>query len=284
VVKFFAAIWSGSIAVLSSAIDSALDVLSQSTLVLSARFQRTRDPVRYPIGKSRVENLSVLVFSVIMGLAAVFLLYESIMVLTEGLKSRPDIRIDAVSIALLAFTIGVQLVAWLYCRSVSVGGGQGASAVEAIAQDHFNDVCCNVIGMAAALMAGYEHTLWFMDPVGGSLIAIYIFTRWAMVCHEQFMMLLGQAADNGTINQLTYLASTFDERIRKVDTVLAYRLGSKLHAEVHIVLPAEMQLREAHDIGEALEQYIERMDDMELAFVHLDFEYAHKGEHNRWKL
>ena len=40
--------------------------------------------VKYPIGKSRVENLSVLVFSVIMGLAAVFLLYSSVLVLTNG--------------------------------------------------------------------------------------------------------------------------------------------------------------------------------------------------------
>lgn len=40
--------------------------------------------MKYPIGKSRVENLSVLVFSVIMGLAAVFLLYSSVLVLTNG--------------------------------------------------------------------------------------------------------------------------------------------------------------------------------------------------------
>lgn len=43
--------------------------------------------VKYPIGKSRVENLSVLVFSVIMGLAAVFLLYSSVLVLTNGSRA-----------------------------------------------------------------------------------------------------------------------------------------------------------------------------------------------------
>lgn len=131
--KFFTAIWSGSIAVIASAVDSALDVISQVTLVVTARFMNSRDPVshtcmrafhsdsglstalvplitahrcccpccmfvalvrvlqvKYPIGKSRVENLAVLVFSVIMGLAAVFLLYSSILVLTNGTDTRTD--------------------------------------------------------------------------------------------------------------------------------------------------------------------------------------------------
>ena len=45
--KFFTAIWSGSIAVIASAVDSALDVISQVTLVITARFMNSRDPVRH---------------------------------------------------------------------------------------------------------------------------------------------------------------------------------------------------------------------------------------------
>ena len=166
------------------------------------------------------------------------------------LKQRPVIRIDIITICVLGFTIFIQTTAWLLCAAVAKRGGQGNQAVEAVAQDHFNDVCCNVIGMAAALTSGYKHDLWYCDSIGGVLIAVYIFSRWAAVCHEQFMLLLGQSADKLFINKLTFLASTFDERILKVDTVLAYRLGSKFHCEVHVVLPADMTLRVAHDIGE----------------------------------
>jgi divalent metal cation (Fe/Co/Zn/Cd) transporter len=70
------------------------------------------------------------------------------------------------------------------------------------------------------------------------------------------MSLLGRSADSQFLSQLTYLATIHDKRILKVDTVLAYRLGTKLHCEVHIVLPAEMPLKIAHDIGESLEQNI----------------------------
>ena len=49
--------------------------------------------------------------------------------------------------------------------------------------------------------------------------------------------------------------------------------------EVDIVLPADMPLREAHDIGESLQMKLEKLEDVERAFVHLDYEYAHKPEH-----
>ena len=83
-VKFFAAFWSGSIAVIASAVDSALDLLSQGILLATSRFMLHKDAQQYPIGKSRVESLAVGAFAIIMGLAAVFLLYQSILVSAEG--------------------------------------------------------------------------------------------------------------------------------------------------------------------------------------------------------
>jgi len=258
--------------------------VSQSTLVATARFMHKKDPVRFPIGKSRMENLSVLVFSVIMSLAAVFLFYQSVLVLVDGLQNKPEIRIDALSISVLGVSIGIQIFAYFFCRYVANRGGRGSTAVEAVAEDHLNDVCANTLAMTAALIAGFENDAWFADPIGGLLISLYILGRWTTTCHEQFMLLLGQSAERDFLCKLTYMAANFDTRILKVDTVLAYQLGAKFHCEVHIVLPADMPLRVAHDIGEALEQNIEKVPDVELAWVHLDFEWSHVAEHRRWDL
>ena len=45
------------------------------------------------------------------------------------------------------------------------------------------------------------------------------------------------------------------------------------------MLPEEMPLREAHDIGESLQIKLELLDEVERAFVHLDWEFEHKPEH-----
>ena len=41
------------------------------------------------------------------------------------------------------------------------------------------------------------------------------------------------------------------------------------------MLPAEMSLLEAHDIGETLQTRLERLSEVERAFVHLDHEAEH---------
>ena len=43
-------------------------------------------------------------------------------------------------------------------------------------------------------------------------------------------------------------------------------------------------LQTAHDIGESLQTKVESLDDVERAFVHLDFETSHNpaSEHKQW--
>ncbi len=51
-------------------------------------------------------------------------------------------------------------------------------------------------------------------------------------------------------------------------------------AEVDLVLPGDMALRDAHDIGESLQNKIESLPEIERAFVHLDYDGNHMPEHN----
>jgi len=49
--------------------------------------------------------------------------------------------------------------------------------------------------------------------------------------------------------------------------------------QVDIELPEDMLLREAHNIGETLQNKLEAFPKVERAYVHLDFECGHKPEH-----
>lgn len=282
--KIFSAVWSGSIAVVASAVDSVLDLVSQGGLVMAGRFMERKDPIHYPIGKSRLESLAVLCFAIIMAFASIFLIQESAEVLQSGLSSPPTIHFDMVTIIIQCFSLVVQLAVYLQCRRLMKRGGSNISSVEALAQDQLNDVVVNALSTCAAAVATYRQSVWWLDPATGAFVALFMLARWGVVMREQFISLLGQAADGAFLSKLTYLAMIHDDRILKVDTVLAYHLGTKTHCEVHIVLPSEMPLRVAHDIGESLEQAIEKLEEVELAWVHLDFEWQHQGEHDRWNL
>ena len=50
---------------------------------------------------------------------------------------------------------------------------------------------------------------------------------------------------------------------------------------VDIALPDQMQLREAHDIGTDLQVKLESLPEIERAFVHIDYEHAHKTKNEK---
>lgn len=54
--------------------------------------------------------------------------------------------------------------------------------------------------------------------------------------------------------------------------------------QIDIELPGDMLLREAHDIGEALQNKVEALPEVDRAFVHLDYDSLHPPEHGsgRW--
>ena len=68
-----------------------------------------------------------------------------------------------------------------------------------------------------------------------------------------------------------------------IDTVRVYHFGSNFLVECDIVLPEDMSLRESHDIGESLQLKIEKLPEVERAFVHLDYECDHdpRSEHKQ---
>lgn len=131
----------------------------------------------------------------------------------------------------------------------------------------------NLATLLFGLLGTYVHPI--IDPAGAILLAIYIIINWILVAYEQVKNLVGHMADRRFITKLTWISTHHDNRIKSVDTVRAYTFGVNYLVEVHIELPADMPLEVAHDIGEGLQLKIEKLDKVERAFVHLDFETLH---------
>uniref|UniRef100_A0A0E0PNL4 Uncharacterized protein n=1 Tax=Oryza rufipogon TaxID=4529 RepID=A0A0E0PNL4_ORYRU len=113
------------------------------------------------------------------------------------------------------------------------------------------------------------------------LLVIYTIRTWSMTVLENVHSLVGQSASPEYLQKLTYLCWNHHKAVRHIDTVRAYTFGSHYFVEVDIVLPCDMPLQEAHDIGEAPQEKLESLPEIERAFVHLDYEFTHQPEHAR---
>ncbi|KAL6610349.1 hypothetical protein ACP70R_040318 [Stipagrostis hirtigluma subsp. patula] len=272
--KVYASIRSGSLAIIASTLDSLLDLLSGFILWFTAFSMQTPNPYRYPIGKRRMQPLGILVFASVMATLGLQIILESTRSLVsdgDGFRLTKEQEKWVVDIMLSVTLVKLFLV--IYCRSFT------NEIVKAYAQDHFFDVITNIIGLVAALLANYVEG--WIDPVGAIVLAIYTIRTWSMTVLENVHSLVGQSAPPEYLQKLTYLCWNHHKAVRHIDTVRAYTFGSHYFVEVDIVLPCDMPLREAHDIGEALQEKLERLPEIERAFVHLDYEFTHQPEHAR---
>jgi cation diffusion facilitator family transporter len=277
VLKVSAAVWSGSLAVLASGVDSALDLATGTALFFAARNVERGATSSYPVGRARTEPVVLVALASVMALGGALLVQQSITALAEGIANGGKFpRIDGFTFGTFGATIAAKLFLFVFCRTVSARMPGGESlALRALAVDHLNDVLTNGLALIAAGLVLAARSLWFMDPLFAGLLGLFILYRWVEEGLESARMLVGTGAPPEVISELARVVYFHDRRIVALDTIRAYHVGARLFLEVDIQLAPKTPLHEAHDIGETLQLRLEHAADVERAFVHLDFESVH---------
>ncbi|KAI9312567.1 hypothetical protein BX666DRAFT_2030893 [Dichotomocladium elegans] len=242
VLKLCLAVYSGSIAVLATAFESFLDLLSGGIIFVTMRIMRKVDWYSYPVGKARLEPLGIIIFSVVITTSFTQVLISSIERLTDTSKPINTIDLDALSLGILIFNVLIKALLWLWCRSV-----KGSTSVQALAQDHRNDVIFNTASMAFPVVASWAKMPW-VDPAGAIGLSLYIIYEWMLLLLgslivynrvemraitendncvvltplENIRRLTGLAASIDDLKQLTYMAYRFSKRIVAVDTEIGF--------------------------------------------------------------
>ncbi|CAI0555448.1 unnamed protein product [Linum tenue] len=275
--KVYASVESRSMAVIASTVDSFLDLMSGFILWFTDHAMRKPNQYRYPIGKQRMQPVGIVVFASVMATLGLQIIFESGRELIAK-QAKPEDDPNKVNwmIGIMASVTLIKFGLTVYCRRFQ------NEIVRAYAQDHFFDVITNSIGLAAAILSIKFY--WFLDPLGAILIAVYTIWNWSGTVMENVGSLIGRTAPPEYLAKLIYLIWNHHKEIKHIDTVRAYTFGCHYFVEADIVLPADMSLCEAHNIGETLQEKMERLPEVERAFVHVDFEFTHQPEHNPKRL
>ncbi|KAJ3699180.1 hypothetical protein LUZ61_002885 [Rhynchospora tenuis] len=270
--KVYATIKTGSMAIAASTLDSLLDLMAGGILYFTHLYMKRSNIYKYPIGKLRVQPVGIIVFAAIMATLGFQVLISAIEQLVSNETPEKMTKDQLIWLyAIMLSATAVKLCLWLYCRS------SGNDIVKAYAKDHYFDVVTNVVGLVAAVLG--DKFYWWIDPVGAIILAIYTITNWSGTVFENAVSLVGRSAPTEMLQKLTYVVMKHDSKIKHIDTVRAYTFGVLYFVEVDIILAEEMPLKEAHAIGESLQVKLEKLPEVERAFVHVDVEYEHKPEH-----
>ncbi|BDD60219.1 hypothetical protein MPDQ_002814 [Monascus purpureus] len=251
-----------SMSVLASLVDGALDFLSTAIVWTTTNLIMKQDRYRYPVGRRRLEPLGILIFSVIM----VSSFFQVALVSFQRLISSDHALIELTppAIGIMAGTVVVKLLCWIWCRLVK------NSSVQALAQDAMTDVIFNIFSIIFPLVGSFTQ-LWYLDPLGGLLLSLYIMWNWGSTTAEHIPRLTGATASPDERNVLLYMTMRFSKLIEKIQGLQAYHAGDKLIVEVDIVMDEKTSLRDSHDLGESLQYMLESVPTVDRAFVHLDY-------------
>lgn len=134
---------------------------------------KKRDVYTYPGGRTKLEPIAIVILSVVMALASVQMIRESIeKIINYATKDSTSPKIEIPTLVILVLTIIIKLILFLICRRVPL------LTTQALAEDHRNDTLSNSV----ALICGYIGYKWwpYTDPMGAIIISLYIIVSWSI--------------------------------------------------------------------------------------------------------
>jgi len=261
---------STSYTLISSLADSFLDLIAGTIISCTAAHSKfTREDLfKYPVGKSRVATVGILIFSVLMACCAMYIIIQCLMsLIAHEISPNPT----TTAIRIMIGVIVVKLVMWISYDCL------GHAFTSTLAEDHRNDVLTNALGLF--MYWGGKKFGWYMDALGGILLSLFVLVNWVLNAKENATMLMGESAPPEVIRAITYVAAHHHPLIINVEQVIAFQVGPMYFSELHIVVPGHIPLEVAHWVGESLQLKVERIPQIERAWVHVDCESHSENEH-----
>ncbi|MDO9207835.1 MAG: cation diffusion facilitator family transporter [Sulfuricurvum sp.] len=243
--KLTVGIFSGSVAVLASAIDSLLDMVV-STFNYFALHNSDKEPdEKFNFGRRKLEPLAAVIEGTIISLSALFILYEAV---SKMVQNNPIEHLD-LSIWVMAgsMVITAGLVVFLNLVAKKTGN----MVIKADALHYKTDLFSNGAVIGSLIIISFtEYTL--IDPIMGIGIAIYMIYSAYPIIHEGILMLLDAALDPESVTKITTLLDK-ESDINSYHDLLTRRSGSDIYISVHAVFSVSTSLFDAHLVGDKIE-------------------------------
>ncbi len=258
--KYWVGIISGSVALMADAWHSLSDSLTSIIVILGAKISSKPPDKEHPFGHGRAELIASIIIGVILGLVGFEFAKESILKLVnkEGvLYGRSAIWVMAISIVVNELL--AQYAFW-------VGRKTGNPSLKADGWHHRSDALSSIIILTGIFFANY---FWWIDGILGFIVSLLLFHAAYDIIKDGTNPLLGEKPEKDLLNNLKTIANESSGIDTHLHHVHVHRYGDHVELTMHIRLPKEKTLQEAHAIADKIEADILRKLHIE-ATIHME--------------
>lgn len=245
IVKAIAWRASGSVAVLASLSDSALDLVASLITVYAVRYAAEPPDAEHRFGHGKAEAFSSLLQGGLVFASGALIGREAIAAL---LNPRP---VEHGLAGVVVMIISIVLTLALITAQSRVLKASGSIAIAGDRAHYAADLASNAVALLGVAAAAWFGLSW-VDAAAGLVVALWLIWGAVGVFREASAQLMDRELPEADRERIVALA-TADPRLLGVHQLRTRASGPYVHMQMHADLAAEISLAEAHSIIVAAE-------------------------------
>lgn len=266
-----AAYWiTGSVALLSDALESTVNVATAFAALIAIRIAAKPADAEHPYGHHKAEFFSAVIEGVMIIIAALLIFREAYQGFTEPMTI--DAPVGGLVVNMVATGIN-GLWAWVL---ITRGRTNKSPALVADGKHLVTDVLTSfgiVTGLILAVLTGW----WILDPLMAILVAVHILWSGSKIVKESVSGLLDEAVSEQTLADIRKIIASKADGAMEAHDLRTRHAGVATFIDFHLVVPGETTVFQAHEICDRIEKALQEF--LEDAKVTIHVEPEHKLKH-----
>ncbi|MBO9445794.1 cation diffusion facilitator family transporter [Ruegeria sp. R14_0] len=253
----------GSVALLSDALESVVNVAAALLAYFAVRISGMPPDKKHPFGHKKAEYLSAVVEGTLIVLAALLILREATSALFEPhLAGAPMLGI--------AINVGATCLngIWAFLL-LRIGRREDSPALVASGKHILTDLMTSV-GVVAGLLVAMATGWFILDPIIAILVAINILWEGWKVIRSSVDGLMDASL---TDSEMSTVRDTIEANLGpalEYHDLRGRRSANMIFVEFHLVVDGAMSVADAHDICDDIEEALVRKYPGSVFVIHLE--------------
>lgn len=236
----------GSVALLSDALESTINVFAAGIAYLALRMSAKPADARHPYGHQKIEYIAAVFEGALIVLAAAAVFHSAY----SAIIAPVPVALDPLGIGL---NMGAAVINLIWAQLLKRAGTRMRSPVLLADSRHLMADVISSIGVIAALAAAIATGYPLLDPLIACAVAVNILVSGWRLMQDSFGALMDEAASPAELERIRGVIAEHAIGAIEAHDLKTRHSGRLTFVEFHLVVPAEMRVDAAHDICDAIE-------------------------------
>jgi len=250
VLKVVVALITGSISIFAQALDSILDSLAVAISLIAIRIAAKPADKEHPFGHGKIENIAALGQAILIFAAGGLIIYSAVRRIMSGAP------VEMAEAGIVVMVVSIIASIFLSRHLLKVSRATDSIALEANARNILADIysaAAVLAGLIAIRITGFN----ILDPIIALAVALFILKVGYDVLKKSSGGIVDVSLPKAEEDEIRHCIMEQGCRMGSFHDLRTRKAGSQRYIDLHLIMPRDVSVEEAHQACDRLEQSIE---------------------------